>query len=171
MKYLLLACILLIGCTATKEVQTPNYTYVLKGKEVKAFNKSEKAYNFNAQGSRVFSIYKFPITTDTFVKQTFIKGDTITILGDTIKLDCTDTLYKDKIIYRKCPDSKLIVDTVIREVQINVYDTKEVDAISHEANECKDNLIKEQRKTGILTIWIIVLAVLLIISLLFNFKR
>ena len=53
-RYKIIMLLLLSSCVATKQVETKNHTYSLRGKEVKSFKKSEKAYNTNAQGSRVF---------------------------------------------------------------------------------------------------------------------
>lgn len=172
--YTLLA-IMLVGCIPTKEVVTKRYTYNLKGKEVKAFKMSEKAFKLNNQGSRVFSIYQFPPKDSVITKTTIIEGKTDTIKGETIIIDCDSIadanngkagkVIKPSIVYINRTDT-FIKDSII--VQL---DTRELDAIIKESTQCKSELINKEKQNKNLMVALIIVSVLLLGSLFLNFRK
>lgn len=144
MRYIGLALILLLSsCVATKQVETKNHTYTLKGKEVKSFNRSDKAYRLNQQGSRVFSLYQFPAKDSVIEKTEYVKGstDTVTIIDIVV-----DTINKveTKYIYKYINKT----DTVFKNKIVIEQDMREIGALMTENSTIKENVLKAENKAS-----------------------
>lgn len=172
-KYLFLLIIILASCGILKEVETKNHTYTLKGKEVRSFNKSLKAYNLNEQGSRVFSLHKFPTKDSISVDIRYLEGKTDTIKGETIYVNC-DSIAKENggkagVVSKPCPPSTHRVDTLIKDSIITVTDNREITALSKEVDNHKQDKLKAEnkanlwQKTGIAFMALFLLMVVLLI--------
>lgn len=164
MRYIIIMLLLLSSCVATKQVETKNHTYSLRGKEVKSFKKSEKAYSINAQGSRVFSIYKFPTKDSTSIKIEYREGKTDTIVEVLTEYD-TITNTEIKYIYKYINR----VDTLVKDSLVTITDTREIDALKAE-NSNKDKLVIKAenraeiwRKTAITSICLLIVCIVVLI--------
>jgi len=114
---------------------------------------------------------KFPI------KETYIQGKTDTLVnyqtiqGDSV--ECPKAL-PNKTVFVKCPDSKVIVKTLLRIDTIIKRDSSALYLLNAEANKVKslNDKVKELKNDkSVLYIWIILLILFIGINLYFKIKK